>query len=506
MVLVSLAIYARTLLPGAGFWDTAEAQTVPHTLSIFHPTGFPTYTLVGWAWSQIPFGEVAWRMNLLSAVCLSLAAGLVVLTTAQLVNERHRVVVATASAVAGLAFAFSSEAWRNAVRADVHALHILIAAGLVWLLVTWRSAEWSGAHRPGRWLAAAALLFGVGMGNHPLTGLMAFGIAGWLLMVDPLIWRRWRLLLACAGLLAAGMAVYLYIPIRANIAPEPPLFYAHPRDWDGFRYLVFAEQFTHLFEPLGNPLTDLGFKWADATRVLSAQLPGPGWLVAALGAAVLSARQPAVLAFLGLLMAANVFYSMNFNDGDIDRYYLLSIMLAAVAVGVAISAFAGAAGRAFAEASRATVGPLGRRRMAAAAGGLVLGLGLLLPAVSFATQYGARAEQAQNRDADRWVASVHSALPPEAVIISWWSYSTPLWYHRWILGERPDVKIIDERNIIDDGYGTIDRAIDSFLGRGRPVYVVPPIWELDRIHATWETQTVPTYAGYTELLMIEGRK
>jgi hypothetical protein len=144
--------------------------------------------------------------------------------------------------------------------------------------------------------------------------------------------------------------------------------------------------------------------------------------------------------------------------------------------------------------------------MATFAGGLVIGLGLLLPGANLANGYGARADQAQNRDADRWVASVHSALPDDAVLISWWSYSTPLWYHRWVLGERPDVKIIDERNIIDDGYGTIDRAIDSFLGRGRPVYVVPPIWELDRIHATWETQTVPTYAGYTELLMIEGRK
>ena len=34
-------------------------------------------------------------------------------------------------------------------------------------------------------------------------------------------------------------------------------------------------------------------------------------------------------------------------------------------------------------------------------------------------------------------------LPPNAVIVSWWSYSTPLWHHRWVLGERPDLTIID---------------------------------------------------------------
>ena len=57
VALVALAIYLRTMLPSTGFWDTAEAQTVPYTLSIFHPTGFPTYTLIGWLWSQLPLGE-----------------------------------------------------------------------------------------------------------------------------------------------------------------------------------------------------------------------------------------------------------------------------------------------------------------------------------------------------------------------------------------------------------------------------------------------------------------
>jgi hypothetical protein len=106
VVAFAFGIYLRTLMPSIGFWDTAEAQTVPHTLSIFHPTGFPTYTMLGWLWSQIPIGEVAYRMNLLSAVCLSLASGLVVLIAAQLMDERHRLLVAVSAGIAGLAFAF----------------------------------------------------------------------------------------------------------------------------------------------------------------------------------------------------------------------------------------------------------------------------------------------------------------------------------------------------------------------------------------------------------------
>jgi hypothetical protein len=504
VALVALAIYLRTMLPATGFWDTAEAQTVPHTLSIFHPTGFPTYTLVGWAWSQIPFGDVAWRMNLLSAVCVAVSAGLAVLIIGQLAEERHRWTVAAAAAVGGLAFAFASEPWRNALRADVHALHILIATLIVWMLVCWRSAERLGSPDAGRWLMAAALAFGLGLGNHPLTGLLAPGIALWLFVVDREIWRRWRLLLPSAGLLLAGLLVYAYIPIRALTPPEPPLFYARPNTLDRMQYLIFAEQFHNLFDPFGSFLTELGSRWADAERVLTRQFVGPGWVVAALGASLISARQFGTFGFLSLLLVANVGYAMNFNDGDIDRYYMLSALLGAVAIGVAVSAFATASARAFAEASRRMCGVLGRRRLAVAAGAVVLASAALLPAGSLATLYTER-DQSANHDADRWVASVFQALPSDAVIISWWSYSTPLWYHRWVLGERPDIKIIDERNILDDGYGTIDNAIETFLGR-RPVFVVPPFWEVEHITERWETTSVSTFSGYTDLLRIVARK
>ena len=53
------------------------------------------------------------------------------------------------------------------------------------------------------------------------------------------------------------MSVYAYIPIRAVIPPEPPLFYARPNTLERFRYLVFAEQFHDLFNPLDQPVLQL---------------------------------------------------------------------------------------------------------------------------------------------------------------------------------------------------------------------------------------------------------
>lgn len=494
-----MGLYLRTMLPGLGLWDIGEAQTVPHTLSIFHPTGFPTYAMLGWLWSQIPFGNVAWRMNVLSGVCLAISSGLVALISGQLISERHRGVRAAAAAVAGGSFAVSMEAWGVAVHADVHALNTLFEALVIWLLLCWGAAERGGASHAGRWLLAAALAFGVGLGDHPLLGLTAFGIAAWLLIVDRRIWRRWGLLLGCAGLVLLGLATYLYIPIRALTPPAPPLFYAHPTTLDRMKYLIFAEQFHNLFQ-FGNVLGTLLDKWPNAADILQRQFLGPGWVVAAMGAATLSVRRLGALVFLGLIAVADVVYSMNFSDGDIGRYYIPTILVGAVLIGVAVAMVTSACARAVAELSRRVTGLAGRRRLASVAGGLVLAVGAVLPLATLALNYDA-SDQSQRHDADEWVASVYAVLPPNAVIISWWSYSTPLWYHRWILGDRPDVMIIDERNILDDGYGTIGDAIDRYLGR-RPVYVVPAEWNRDLILARYRTESIDTVPGYSAILLI----
>jgi hypothetical protein len=496
VVLLALGIYLRTMLPSTGFWDTGEAQTVPPTLSIFHPTGFPAYTMLGWLWSQLPIGEVAWRMNLLSAVCVALASGFVVLITGHLITERDRALRATAAGIAGAAFAFASEPWENAARADVHAISILSVSVVLWLLLTWRAAARAGSPRAGGWLIGAAFAFGLGLGVHPIIGLLAFGIVAWLFEVDRRIWRRWRLIAVCAAVVAIGIGSFGYIWLRAITDPEPPLFYARPDTWERFRYLVFAEQFGALFRDFRDPLADTATKWADAERVLAAQFVAPGWLLVAIGAAVVAARSLGTFAVFALFVIGNVAYSMNFRDGDIDRYYMPTVAVLAPLLGVALAAIGAACGRAVAEVGGRLVASLGARRsLAGMAGTIVLGLGALLPAASLVSGYDAH-DQSHNRDADAWVASVHALLPPNAVVVSWW-------HHRWVLGERPDLTIIDERDVLDDGYRTMNNAIRAYFGT-RPVYVVLPEWERVNVTERWEMSTVPTLPGFTRLLLVEG--
>jgi hypothetical protein len=63
-------------------------------------------------------------------------------------------------------------------------------------------------------------------------------------------------------------------------------------------------------------------------------------------------------------------------------------------------------------------------------------------------------------------------MEPDAVIVSWWSYSTPLWYAHLVDGRRPDITIVDDRTRLDQNLGGLTDAIDRLLDSGRPVYVL----------------------------------
>ena len=45
--MLAFALARSTLLPGQGLWDTGEFQVVAPVLGTAHPTGYPSYVLLG---------------------------------------------------------------------------------------------------------------------------------------------------------------------------------------------------------------------------------------------------------------------------------------------------------------------------------------------------------------------------------------------------------------------------------------------------------------------------
>jgi hypothetical protein len=76
--MLALVAYIATLAPGVVGGDPGEMQFVPYVLGIAHWTGYPLFVMAGKLWTLLaPFGSIAYRMNLLSAVAAAGAAALI---------------------------------------------------------------------------------------------------------------------------------------------------------------------------------------------------------------------------------------------------------------------------------------------------------------------------------------------------------------------------------------------------------------------------------------------
>lgn len=485
----------RTLMPGLGFWDTGEFQALGPVLGIAHPTGYPSYVLLLWLASVVlqPFGDPALRANLLSAILVSGASALITIAVIQ-VTRRSAI-----GLVAGALLAVAPIAWQNAVRADPHGLHLFLAALLLVLLLGWGIRERGARPHAGRWLLAAAICFGVSLGNHALTLLLAPGIALFVLAVAPrILWRQWRLVLLCAvALVLTTVVLYAYLPIRASM--DPPLDYAHPTTWESFSYVVFGQQFTGTFHAMPSLSVAISTVW----KVLETNL-GIGAWVALIGLVAGLWRRPRLMLLTVPWFVLPVWFLLGYENADIDRYYLVPIMVSVVWAGLAVD-WAWAVALLGWRALRADGDPVSKPlstlvTMAAAAV-------LLVPILGAVPDRYDAADESRDTDAREFLDATLATLEPDPVVLSWWSYSTPLWYGRWVEGARPDMTIIDDRTMLDDHLGMpgcdelggsqcmID-VIDGYLGV-RPVYLIRLEGDLPEFRAQFILEKVPGIAKGT---------
>lgn len=458
---VSLGLIAPRLMPGVGYWDTAEFQTVAPVLGTAHPTGFPTYVILGFLANLVlaPFGEPAFRMNIFSALSIAAAAGL---TTAVIRALTGRTAVAAA---AGLGFATTPIAWSIGTHADPHSLHVAFVGLVLLLLVVWQRRRAVGAPTADRWLVGAAFAFAVGAANHSLMLLLAPGIGLYVLAAQPGIIRRPRLVAACVAVLAVTLAaLYLELPIRAGIA-RAPLVYGTPDTWSGFWYVVVAQQF---HGNVGNVFGDLPTKLGSLAAFAVSQL-GPLALLVPVGFVAAARRFPSFALLSGVSFVVTVAFSASYTDADISRYYLGPALIAwtwlGILAAVAVDHVVGLAGARAQSPARSTASPAAT--VAAVAAAIVL----LAPTALVLTSRAAAADEHGNRSAQAWLDATMPAFAPRAVIVSWWSYSTTLWYGQIIERLRPDIFIVDDRTRLDLNYGEATDVIARFIDT-RPVYVI----------------------------------
>lgn len=266
----ALCLYLLCLAPTVTTGgDSGELIAASFRLGIAHPSGYALYCLLGKGVATlIPWGDIAWRYNVFSAVCGAMTTGLVAVLAERYLRTQNLPefqslwpAVGAGWLLAGFIF-FGSQA----LMAEVYAPAGLAIAVLIFCAMTW--------HRTGRrlWLLGLCLALGLALNLHLSTvflwpGLFILGIWQLRTTPNPIGWKK----LASTGALmtvafAVGLSVTLYLPWRASTFPEPPreiiagqeyswwqpLDWGHPADFERWKAHVSVQQYKSL---LWQPVT-----------------------------------------------------------------------------------------------------------------------------------------------------------------------------------------------------------------------------------------------------------
>jgi tetratricopeptide (TPR) repeat protein len=457
LALIAGILYVSTLAPGVGAGDSGELTLAARDLGIPHPPGYPLWTMLARLFVLLPFGDVPFRVNLLSAVLAAASVGVFHAIAVRLGLRAFSALLATAC------FAGSVTIWRSAVEAEVYALAIAFFLALTWLALEARSSR-------GRFRRIDALVFfasGMAPLVHQTLVLPAALFSIWILDRGLSVRRAAR----AAGFGLLGLSLVLVVAVRSAANPAFSFGGMEPGLWgalDGLLRQGYGPLrqgppgFDRLMHQVGGLASGMAASVGIAAAifaVIGALRPGregPGLRLVSIASLTIPAALVALIGF----------------DPDPEHFAQVAPFLAPVVASLSLLAGAGA-------------GSLLRRvptavRVPATGAVLTCAAATLLAHAGLCDRSGYRL-------ADRYARDLLAPLPQGATLVLDGDNETFLAaYATRLRGLRPDVALIHRRGyVFGDVYGLagaprsrwaeIATGVDlARLRTGRDVYYAAP--------------------------------
>ncbi len=412
----AFGLYVWTLAPGVLYYerpslmDSAMLQVHVYTLGITHPTGYPTYLMLTHLFTYLPFGDVAYRVNLASAVYAAFAA-LLVYVAAWLTTRS-----VVAAVVGSLAVAVGPTYWSMAVVAEVYTLNALLVLAPIVTLLLWRDS------RRDRYLLLTAFLMGLALTNHLTSGLVIPAGLVFVALVDHRKLMSFGLVLKGAGLFLLALVPYVYLPIRGSTAL--PMRENDPTTPARFLELVTGSQLSSSYFGV-SPGALPGRVLFYGSQLLAEF--GPFLLaISLLGAFVVVRKERPLAVLTGILYLGWLVHSLSYDIYDVHLYFMPTYLM----VGLWISFGA-----------HFLLGKLGHSssRGAVLLAGVFMGLLLLSPILTAAMNYG-NVDRSEDREGHKTIEAVAENTEPGATILQ---NRSSLWYMVIVEGERTDLTLLD---------------------------------------------------------------
>jgi len=430
-MLVYLLTMAPTITWAHDGADGGDLITAAYTLGVPHPPGYPVYCLLGWLFAHLPLRDVAWRLNLMSAVGAGLAALGLYAAVMEWTQGRHE--PGGDAAIAGLGaawgLAFVPVLWSQALIAEVYALHAACVAWTLWLALRVRHARACPEPAEGAWPGALGLAWGLSLSTH-LTSLALLPVVMWAgcpSRLAPAAQQRERLfrsvLLPTLLGVMLGLSPYIYLSWRAG---RGAVTWGDPTTLAGWWWVASGALYRGYL--LSLPLQAIPARVLALVQHTGEGFGPTGIVLGAVGVESLARQHRALLLASGLSTLLVVAYAIGYDTADSYVYLIPAFVIFAFWLGVGLAEGLGWL--------RSRLG--GYRRLAAA-----VGLACAGPLFALVLNYRGM-DVHQDAAARDFAAGVLAAAPRQAVLLSARDAHTfTLWYYQHVVGQRPDLAIVD---------------------------------------------------------------
>jgi len=332
IAIVTFSVYNLTLMPTVGWSDSAELSVKAHELGVPHGSGYPIYAIFAWAFTKLPVGDIAFRVNLLSAVFGAIAAVIVYYIVLELTDTWW------SGFVASLAFAFSFSEWSQSTIAEVYTLNSLIISLCVLSLILWQKGRIG--------LEYFALFFGLSQAHHRTSILLAIPFSAFIVLRNSHIIKQPRYVAKLFLIMLIPQISYFYLLIRGKWS-----------NWQSFfEYVAYghARECFHWFASLGEVLQRIeNVVWPLAKKDYGVAIFGIG----AIGIIILLSgsfhldssydrkewKRIGILFFTSWL--SSILFCLVFHADDLFVFMIPSALFIALGVGIATYAIVHAISR-----------------------------------------------------------------------------------------------------------------------------------------------------------------
>lgn len=140
--------YIMTLTPSVAAGDHGELATTTYSFGAPHPSGYPLFAVLGKFFTYFPFGNVAYRVNLMSAFSGAATAFVFFLFTLKIlgITRKPDIVrningfdlrIYIPAILGGLMLGFSNLLWDQSIIGEVYSLHSLLNGIVLIVFMLW---------------------------------------------------------------------------------------------------------------------------------------------------------------------------------------------------------------------------------------------------------------------------------------------------------------------------------------------------------------------------------